>query len=164
MSEFDVEIRTNKGNRIWRDTHELSLVTCVSETSDDRWFEATIMEVSARRSRQTELTKPDQAVSRLTGPLSIRVRYHKIMWMLPLKKKVTARNHTCGDLADLITSIQLNPSLSSSSDTDPACFSVEMMYARSFSVKKRAFSGERGRRKKEITPKRKVNMPSCQDR
>ena len=48
VREFVVEIRTNKGDRIWRDTHELNLVTCVSETSDDRWFEATLMEVSVR--------------------------------------------------------------------------------------------------------------------
>ena len=49
VREFVIEIRTNKGDRKWRHAHELSLVTCVSETSNNRWFEATLTEVSARR-------------------------------------------------------------------------------------------------------------------
>ena len=77
---------------------------------------------------------------------------------------MTMRSHTCKDLAALTTSVQLKLSLSSFSETEPACFRVETTYARSFSVKKNAVSGERGRRKKDITPKIKVNMPSCQDR
>ena len=74
---------------------------------------------------------------------------------------MTQRNHTCGDLATLATSIQLKLSLSLSSDTEPACFRMEITYAHSFSVKKRIISGERGRKKNEIRPKAKLSMPSC---
>jgi len=74
---------------------------------------------------------------------------------------MTQRSHTCGDLAALATSIQLKLSLSLSSDTEPECFRVEITYARSFCVKKRVVSGERGRNKNEIRPKAKPSMPSC---
>ena len=61
-------IRTNKSGREWRYTHELSLVTCISEASNDRRFEATVIDVNTgKRNRQTELTKPDQIISCLMG-------------------------------------------------------------------------------------------------
>jgi len=74
---------------------------------------------------------------------------------------MTPRSHTCGDLAVLATSVQLNLSLSPSSEMEPTCLRVEIKYARSFSVKKRVVSGERGRKKNEIRPKAKLTMPSC---
>ena len=83
---------------------------------------------------------------------------------LLLRKALITRSHTCRDLAPLPTSAQLKLSLLSSSDTEPAYFRVETTCTRSFSVKKRIVSGERGRREKEITPKINVNKPSFEDR
>ena len=83
--------------------------------------------------------------------------------VLPLRKEIIARSQTCSDLTAATISVQLKLSLLSSSETEPACFRIETTYARSFFVKKRTVSGERGRRKKDITPKTMVKIPSCQD-
>ena len=156
-------LRTSKGDSKWWDTHELSLGTCISETSNNSRLEAAVMVISVgKRDREADLTKLHQALPSLMAIVNLgeieRAR------VLPLKKATTARSHTCRDLAVLTTSVQLKLSLSSLSEIEPACFKVETTYARSFSVKKRADSGERGRRKKEITPKTKVNRPSCRNR
>ena len=68
-------IRTNKGDGKWWHTHKLGSVTCKSELSNDGRFEATVVIVSAaKKDRQTKLTKPDRAVARLLGRLSIKVK------------------------------------------------------------------------------------------
>ena len=50
MSEHErnrcLGIRTNKRGREWRYTHELCVVARIAEAGDDRWFEATVMDVS----------------------------------------------------------------------------------------------------------------------
>ena len=156
-------IRTNKSDGKWWHTHKLGSVTCKSEPRNDGRFEATVITVSvAKKDRQTKLTKPDRAAARLLGRLSIKVKLGE-RTELPLRKAMTARNQTCGELAALATSVQLRPSLSLSSEIEPECFRVETTYARSFSVRKRAVSGERGRMKKDTAPKAIVNMPSCKD-
>ena len=68
------EILTNKGDSKWWHTRQLSLITCISKTSNNRRFEATITVVSVgKRDRQTKLTKPHRALLSLMGPLSIKV-------------------------------------------------------------------------------------------
>ena len=50
------EILTSKGDSKWWHTHQLSLVTCISETSNNRRFEATVMVVSVRKEGSTDQT------------------------------------------------------------------------------------------------------------
>ena len=63
-------IRTNKSSRVWRYAHELSLVTRISEASNNRRFEATVIDIVVsigKRGRQIKLTGPDQIVLCLMG-------------------------------------------------------------------------------------------------
>ena len=138
------------------------MVTLISETTNDYRFEAIVMRIDFENKRKRGRAYNANPNSIVPKGTIINQAADKIC-KLPLKKKRTPINHRCGDWNALTTSVQLNLSFSSSSDTEPACFRVKTMYSRSFSVKKDASSGERGRRKNESMPKTKVKMPSCHD-
>ena len=78
----------------------------------------------------------------------------------PSRKKTTANIQTWGRVNACPTSCQLNLSSSSVLLAAPSSFRCATTYAFSFSLKKRACAGERGRMKKEARPNTTVKRPS----
>lgn len=79
---------------------------------------------------------------------------------MPFPKSATSNNNTCGLVAALRTSVQLNVSSKSVVPAGESSLRRRSVWAFCSAVKKRDVDGEPGRRKKRTSPKSAVKPPS----